>query len=1022
MKRKIHIAAVFFLCILMISVASPALAYSGSDYTSNSSLAAKLDNLIQGNVAIFSNTTAKFPVGSSLDVNKQYTWKNGYYSGYQCYAYAQAAYYYLFGDVPYHGGGGYSNSSVISGVKGLSTLSYDTLSRAGVGCGAYIRTTNNSSGAYSGSYGHSMIVLTYNSSSITILHGNANNNGLVSINSYSWSSFNSSHISGRSRYVSHIVQPNATANTIGVSVNLPSTLSLEMGKRTQIQSTGTASSLSWSSSNSDVAMISQEGYVFGNRPGTAIITATADDGAADTCIVTITEPVINENNIYYSSGWQLAGYNNSDDVRAVILQVIPSASGYYNFYSSLEDGQDSYGYIYDSTWNELARDDDSGEDRNFSIRLYLNAGYTYYLVNRMYNVHSDGTFTYNFSFVMEEQSVEVPESLSILLGTSYTLDFSMGSASSISWSSSDTSVLKVYDGRIYGVRPGTAVVTLTDDDDSSNTAQCTVTVMELCYLEGYVGLSSSGTYVEIPADGEKCALVYAFEVPYTADYGIFTSWGPDSYGILFDSEWNELDYDDDSFGEREFLIEETLEGGETYYILVRGYDVTADFETFLYVQPSSDESVELDGSKEIHIDIPSWNSYVTFLAPASGKYVFFSEGSYDTYGYVYDEDFNLIASNDDGGEGTNFSVTCDLTEGRTYYLRSRFYDSQMIGGYYINVETYRNVIGMVGYVSNDDLYWCNDLSVGESGQIVCELYDENNYDATNQNFWCDELDNDVCTVSREGYVQAKSNGIVYVTAHAEENPEITTVIPIYIHDEIGYSLAAEVDEDGIITLTFTGIPNDTDKLCWFELISLNGPSTFYCMVDAFLPGYTGYYTTEESNGDTLQSYDIFTGLDNSVPAGQTVVYQLMPSNKSELWNTTQEYDFIFNAFFCANDSIYSVSSAMMDVTVSLTFPEEKTPLNAADFILPANTAIIESEAFCGIPAKRIRLPEGVTEIGSRAFGNCPNLKAVYIPESCTYISRDAFPYAPLVFTIYGRSGSYAQQYAYNVGYTFVSVD
>ena len=158
--------AVWALMLILLCVSDNALAYSGSDYTSNSSLATKLDNLINGKVAIFSNTSTKFPVGSSLNNSTTYYWKDNYYSGKQCYAYGQAAYYYLFGDVPYHGGGGYSNSKLVSGVKALKELSYSVLSKAGVGCGAYIRTTGNSDGSYHGSNAHSMILLKYDSSNI----------------------------------------------------------------------------------------------------------------------------------------------------------------------------------------------------------------------------------------------------------------------------------------------------------------------------------------------------------------------------------------------------------------------------------------------------------------------------------------------------------------------------------------------------------------------------------------------------------------------------------------------------------------------------------------------------------------------------------------------------------------------------------------------------------------------------------------------------------------------------------------
>ena len=209
LKRLIALS----LLAVLLCISCDALAASGSSYTSNSSLAKKLDKLINGEVAIFSNTTAKFPVGSSLNNSKTYYWKDNYYSGKQCYAYGQAAYYYLFGDVPYHGNGSYSNSKAISGVKGLKELSYNVLSKAGVGCGAYIRTTINSDGSYHGSKAHSMILLKYDSSSITILHGNADGNGLVSVNTYTWAKFNSAHLTGRSRYVCHIIQPNLTSSS-----------------------------------------------------------------------------------------------------------------------------------------------------------------------------------------------------------------------------------------------------------------------------------------------------------------------------------------------------------------------------------------------------------------------------------------------------------------------------------------------------------------------------------------------------------------------------------------------------------------------------------------------------------------------------------------------------------------------------------------------------------------------------------------------------------------------------------------
>ncbi|MBR2822851.1 MAG: leucine-rich repeat protein [Clostridia bacterium] len=78
------------------------------------------------------------------------------------------------------------------------------------------------------------------------------------------------------------------------------------------------------------------------------------------------------------------------------------------------------------------------------------------------------------------------------------------------------------------------------------------------------------------------------------------------------------------------------------------------------------------------------------------------------------------------------------------------------------------------------------------------------------------------------------------------------------------------------------------------------------------------------------------------------------------------------------------------VANSIPFTLIDSPLINPDFVLPTGTSVIEEEAFMGIAAKRIKLPEGVTEIRANAFANCPNLKQIYIPEGCERIATTAF--------------------------------
>lgn len=186
---------------------------SGSNFTNNTTLANKLNNVFNGTAKLFSNTTATFALGESLNIDKSYTVAK-VISGYQCYIYANGAYYYLFGDVPYHGTGYsssyFQNSVTLDSFQGVSTVSYNAFKAARVGVGAYIRTTNKSNGAYNGSAGHSMILLGYNENYIWILHGNANNNGLVCVTKSTWNEFNNTHLTSKSRRISHIVQPTST--------------------------------------------------------------------------------------------------------------------------------------------------------------------------------------------------------------------------------------------------------------------------------------------------------------------------------------------------------------------------------------------------------------------------------------------------------------------------------------------------------------------------------------------------------------------------------------------------------------------------------------------------------------------------------------------------------------------------------------------------------------------------------------------------------------------------------------------
>ncbi len=99
----------------------------------------------------------------------------------------------------------------------------------------------------------------------------------------------------------------------------------------------------------------------------------------------------------------------------------------------------------------------------------------------------------------------------------------------------------------------------------------------------------------------------------------------------------------------------------------------------------------------------------------------------------------------------------------------------------------------------------------------------------------------------------------------------------------------------------------------------------------------------------------------------------------------------------------------------------KVNLSSPDFILPDNTQEIDVQAFYGILARSVKLPDTVRSIGSKAFSNCPNLASVYIPEACEDTAIDAFDNTGTL-TIYGKSGSYAELFADRQGISFITIN
>ena len=77
---------------------------------------------------------------------------------------------------------------------------------------------------------------------------------------------------------------------------------------------------------------------------------------------------------------------------------------------------------------------------------------------------------------------------------------------------------------------------------------------------------------------------------------------------------------------------------------------------------------------DVIIDDAHRERYFRFVAPSAGEYVFFSEGDYDTYGYLLSDAFSELTGDDDGGTNGNFKMGYTLVEGQVCYVKARLYN------------------------------------------------------------------------------------------------------------------------------------------------------------------------------------------------------------------------------------------------------------------------------------------------------------------------------------------------------------
>ena len=141
------------------------------------------------------------------------------------------------------------------------------------------------------------------------------------------------------------------------------------------------------------------------------------------------------------------------------------------------------------------------------------------------------------------------------------------------------------------------------------------------------------------------------------------------------------------------------------------------------------ESLGYNDTKTVEIANSGEYKYFKFTPSINGTLNFYSTGSYDTYGYLYDSQMNELTHNDDGAEDNNFSISYDVVAGETYILGCRMYSSSVCGNFDVvfNFEPDMSsaIIGDVDFNGKADI---KDATLIQ--MYISTIKDLNNYQLT----------------------------------------------------------------------------------------------------------------------------------------------------------------------------------------------------------------------------------------------------------------------------------------------------
>lgn len=401
------------------------------------------------------------------------------------------------------------------------------------------------------------------------------------------------------------------------SIDLPSTLSLEVGKSKTLTPTVAPSdatyTLSWSSSYTSVATVSQSGLVTAKAAGATIITVRTDNGKSDDCLVTVTQSAVSPTSVSVTPTSLSLEVNQTANLTAT---VYPS-----NATTSL---------TWSSSNTNVAKVSNG-------IVTAVGAGSCVITVKTSNGKSATCNVTVAEPVVNPTSVYVSPSSLSLEVNETANLTatvYPSNATTSLTWSSSNSSVAKVSNGKVTAVGAGTCKITVKTSNGKSGSCNVTVRSSNSGTSAGW-----SGTYNVTSSVDRKHVSDYNFPSRFTmkikqvdGTYYVTEMLGLDLTHSIY--EGIKLNLIDNQRAELDLDYNNDLGGFTTSGEYLDGLYLITTQSTYqwsnlghLYLTRKSDGSIVMD------------------------DFNVFAFGGYTDYGYVLDAVYNNVK-----GSNTSSSV------------------------------------------------------------------------------------------------------------------------------------------------------------------------------------------------------------------------------------------------------------------------------------------------------------------------------------------------------------------------------